>query len=92
MHFSKVAKNEEVCRRITAIEWSITIQKRWLKWFGTVIRAGGSTPAKRAFIYTISQYPRAIWLYPSRYLAVLMLFVMFKFIFFAFLTSFLIVN
>ena len=46
-------RNEEVCRRTRAIEWSTTIKKRWLKWFGKIIRAEDSTNAKRAFNYTI---------------------------------------
>ena len=51
-------KKEDIYRKAVATEWSNIIRKRRLKWFGKVIRAGESTPLKRAFNYGNAPYQR----------------------------------
>ena len=53
-----IVKNEDLCRKTAAAEWSNIIQKRILKWFGKVIRANESTPVTRAFNYANTPYQR----------------------------------
>lgn len=58
MKWPNTVRIEEVYKRTRATEWSTTIQKRRLKWFGKIIWPDDSTPAERAFDYGIAPYQR----------------------------------
>ena len=61
VEWPNTARNEEVYRRTKAIEWSTTIQKRRLQWFGSVIRRDNLTTARRALNYAIAPIPEIPW-------------------------------
>ena len=53
-----IVKNVEVYQKTNAIKWSNRIKTRRLKWLGTVLRANGSTPMKKALEYANTKYQR----------------------------------